>query len=126
VNDRVAAEFERLRSVYPDAELHEDDQSVRIPMYPLDESIWGVSSCEVAFSIPLPGQPPYAFRVRPGLMLASGEAILNYSYPVATVFGSDWGQFSWSPENWTAADDAKAGGVLRWARSFADRLAEGA
>jgi hypothetical protein len=122
----VAAELERLRSVYPDAELHADEQSVRIPTYPLDKSIWGVSSCEVALSIPLPGQPPYAFRVRPGLALVSGDAIQNYSYPVATVFGSDWGQFSWSPENWTAADDANVGGVLRWARSFADRFAEGA
>jgi hypothetical protein len=126
MSDRIAAEMAILRTVFPDAELHADGQTVRIPAYPLDRSIWGLTSCEVAFAIALPGQPPYAFRVRPGLSLITGAQIQNYSYPVTTAFGSDWGQFSWSPEIWTAADDAKMGSVLSWARSFADRLAEGA
>ena len=82
---------------------------------------------EVAFQFVLPGQPPYGFWVRPGLTLATGAAIQNYSYPVETPFGPGWGQFSWSPEDWSAQEDPRAAGnMLRWARSFAQRLAEGA
>ena len=75
----------------------------------------------------LPGQPPYGFWVRPGLTLITGEAISDYQFPVATPFGDGWGQFSWSPENWSTNDDPRhAGNMLRWAQSFARRLSEGA
>jgi hypothetical protein len=127
VNERVAAELALLRSAYPEAELHGEGPWARIPAYPIDESIWGRATVEAAFQFVLPGQPPYGFWVRPGLTLATGAAIQNYSYPVETSFGPDWGQFSWSPEDWSAQEDPRpAGNMLRWARSFAQRLAEGA
>lgn len=123
---RLAEELALLRTVYPDLEYRADGDWVRIPAYPLDESVWGIASCEIAFTIPLPGQPPYAFRVRPGLSVR-GAAPQSYTYPVETPFGPGWGQFSWAPEAWEpGATVARGANMLRWAQSFAVRLAEGA
>jgi hypothetical protein len=73
------------------------------------------------------GQAPYAFRVRPQLARADGGQPGNYTYPVATPWGADWGQFSWSPLEWVPRADIRAGAnMLNFARSFADRLREGA
>lgn len=127
MNDRLDAELEWLRTDFPDAELREDDLWARIPLYPISEELWGRTSCEVAFRFVLAGQPPYGFWVRPGLALVRGAPIQNYSFPVATPFGEGWGQFSWSPEEWTPRADVRRGAnMLQWARSFATRLAEGA
>ena len=127
MNERVRAELEWLRTGFPDAEFLEDVLWARIPSYPLPEALWGRSSCELAFRVVLPGQPPYGFWVRPGLSLLDGRPIQNYSYPVATGFGEGWGQFSWGPEEWVPRAAVRRGAnMLVWARSFALRLAEGA
>jgi hypothetical protein len=100
---------------------------VRIPTYPVPES-WSSNEVEVAFQIPpSAGQAPYAFRVRPGLTLIEGAQPTNYTYPVTTPWGDDWGQFSWSPSSWVPnADIRKGANMLDFVRSFSDRLAEGA
>lgn len=127
MNERLAAEVALLRTTFPDIEFREEDLWARIPAYPVPEQIWGRPECELAFRFVLPGQPPYGFWVRPGLALLSGAGIQNYSHPVATGFGEGWGQFSWSPEHWAPGADVRRGAnMLRWAESFATRLAEGA
>lgn len=125
MNERLAEELELLRTAFPDAELREDLWAL-IPAYPLRADIWGRSSCEIAFHFVLPGQPPYAFWVRPSLRLASGAMPANYTDGVETVFGPGWGQFSWAPEEWLPAADVRRGAnMLRWAQSFDLRLTEG-
>ncbi len=127
MNERLAAELELLRTAFQDAEFREEDLWARIPAYLISPEVWGRTTCEIAFRFVLPGQPPYGFWVRPGLTLISGAPIQNYSYPVATGFGDGWGQFSWSPEEWAPGADVRHGAnMLRWAQSFATRLAEGA
>jgi hypothetical protein len=124
MTERMAQELELLRTGFPKAELREDLWA-RIPAYPIDKVIWGRSRIEVAFRFVLPGQLPYGFWVRPGLALPSEVAIQSYGYPVDTPFGPGWGQFSWTPDNWSTGDNPKvAGNMLRWALSFAQRLAE--
>jgi hypothetical protein len=126
VSARIAEELALLRTIYPDLEHHSDGDWVRIPAYPLDGALWGLTSCEVVFKIPIPGQPPYAFWVRPGLSVRGGPP-QNYTFPVETPFGAGWGQFSWAPETWEpGASVARGANMMRWAESFAVRLAEGA
>lgn len=129
MTDRVHEELNLLRTAYPDLEYLEDAGAhwVRIPSYPVPEG-WSHSMVEVCFQIPSsPGQAPYAFRVRPGLQLAGDGQPDRYTYPVSTPWGEDWGQFSWSPVDWIPKEDVRAGAnMLNFARSFADRLHEGA
>jgi hypothetical protein len=129
MNERVAEELELLRTAYPDLEYREEGgiHWVRFPSYPVPEG-WSRTAVEVSFQIPpSPGQAPYAFRVRPGLQVAGGGSPGNYTYPVTTPWGEDWGQFSWSPVTWVPKEDIRAGAnMLDFARSFADRFREGA
>jgi hypothetical protein len=120
-----------LRTAYPDLEYCLDGGMhwVRIPSYPLPAGIWTVDSVEVAFRVPAqPGEAPYGFWVLPGLMLAGGGTINNYTFPASTSWGSGWGQFSFSlAEPWQPKADVRAGlNMLSFARGIADRLAEGA
>jgi hypothetical protein len=126
MSQRFDEEVALVRSAYPDLEVKPDGWA-RIPAYPCPEEIWGLTAVEVAFSFPagLPGQPPYAFLVRPGLTRPGG--VDNYSYPVTVPgFGEGWGQFSWSPEDWRPGPDVKRhSNMLDFVRSFAERLAQG-
>jgi hypothetical protein len=127
--ERVQEELQLLRMAYPDLEYRQegDVHWVHIPSYPVPQG-WFHPEVEVALQIPPSlGQAPYAFRVRPGLQLAGGGQPNNYTYPVTTPWGDDWGQFSWSPITWIPKEDIRAGAnVLNFVRSFADRLLEGA
>jgi hypothetical protein len=129
MTDRVEEELALLRSAYPDLEHLQDGDVhwVRIPSYAVPEG-WSEEEVEVAVQIPAsPGQAPYAFRVRPGLQLVGSGQVNNYTYPVTTPWGDDWGQFSWSPVEWVPKMDIRAGAnMLNFVRSFADRLREGA
>jgi Prokaryotic E2 family E len=120
-----------LRTAYPDLDERFEGgvHWVRIPSYGVPSGIWSVEAVEVAFRIPSQaGEAPYAFWVRPGLTLASGGTINNYAFPASTPWGSDWGQFSFSPaEPWQPKGDIRAGAnMLNFARAIADRLREGA
>jgi hypothetical protein len=127
--ERVQEEVELLRTAYRDLEYRQEAgvHWVRISSYAVPEG-WSHAEVEVAFQVPGSiGQAPYAFRVRPGLRLEGGGQINNYTYPVTTPWGDDWGQFSWSPVTWVPKEDIRAGAnMLNFVRSFADRLREGA
>ncbi len=126
---RVEEELELLRIAYPNLEyLREGDLHwVRISSYPVPEG-WSHAEVEVAVQIPASaGQAPYGFRVRPGLQLADDGQPNNYTYPVTTPWGDDWGQFSWSPIEWVPKAEIRAGAnMLNFVRSIADRLRDGA
>jgi Prokaryotic E2 family E len=131
--ERLQQELELLRSAYPDLEYLPagEAQWVRIPSYPVPVG-WAheqtpVTAAEIAFQIPTQdGQAPYAFYVRPAFALASGGAPGNYTATATTPWGSDFAQFSWSPsEPWIPTADIRAGAnMLRFARSFAERLGD--
>ena len=126
---RVGEELDLLRTAFPDLDYREEGgvHWVRLPSYPVPPG-WTPGRVEVCFQIPaMAGQAPYAFRVRPQLVRADGGQPGNYTYPVATPWGSDSGQFCWSPLEWVPKADIRAGAnMLNFARSFADRLREGA
>lgn len=118
-----------LRGCWPQLEYLDAGHWVRIPRYAVPPGIWTVQEVEVAFQIPehLPGQAPYGFYVRPGLVLAAdGSQPDNYTYPAVTPFGGDWGKFSWSPVDWRpAAEPAAGSNMVDFVRSFAERLRQG-
>jgi hypothetical protein len=120
-----------LGAVYPDLETRVEGgvQWVRIPRYPVPEAIWSVPEADLAFRIPgNAGEAPYGFWVHPGLSLRTGGAVANYSYPIATPWGADWGQFSFQPEEtWQPKAEVTSGvNMVHFARGIADRLSEGA
>jgi hypothetical protein len=120
-----------LRSEYPELEhlLEGGVHWVRIPSHPLPPGVWTLGEADVAFRIPqLAGEAPYGFWVSPGLAMAGGGGIGNYSFPATTPWGNDWGQFSLAPVGqWQPRSDVRAGAnMLRFARGIADRLKEGA
>jgi Prokaryotic E2 family E len=128
---RVLDELGLLRACWPALEFVEAGLWVRLANYPLPRGIWDRGTCEVAFQIPtqLPGQAPYGFYVRPGLELAGGGAIGNYTFPTLEppFDSSPWGKFSWALAEWQpAAEAGKGSNMVQFARSIADRLREGA
>lgn len=115
-----------LRTAYPDLEYGIDGgvHWVRIPSYPLPTGIWTVDAVDVAFRISgQPAEAPYGFWAHPGLTLATEGTINNYTFPASTPWGTDWGQFSFSPaEPWKPKADVRAGvNMLNFARGIADR-----
>ena len=128
-HSRVDEELELLRRNFPELEYLANGNWVRLPRCVLPDALWDPEVVEVCFQIPekIPGQAPYGFYVRPGLAAQSGQTISNYVYPAPTAFGADWGKFSWQLEGWAPAADLIAGtNMLNFARSIADRFAQGA
>lgn len=131
--ERLDQELALLRSAYPDLEYRDVDGAhwVRIPAYSVPDG-WAhqgdaVNEAEIAFQIPAEtGQAPYAFYVRPPITLSAGGTPTNYTPSAATPWGSDFAQFSWSPnEAWVPKADIRAGAnMLNFAHSFSDRLGE--
>lgn len=128
MTSRVDAELALLREEWPALKYEPADQWVLLPEYPLPEG-WSRAQAPTAFQIPMGslGQPPYAFYVD-GPITFLGQTPGNYSHPTTVVpFAGQWGVFSWSPESWLWAEDPTKGANMRsFARSFADRFAEGA
>jgi hypothetical protein len=127
VTSRVDAEMALLRAQWPALSYEPAGQWILLPDYPLPEG-WSQPSVNVAFQIPAgpPGSPPYAFCVDAPLTF-NGATPANYTPTGAPVpFPGVWGQFSWAPEAWPWAEDPAQGANMRaFARSFADRFAEG-
>lgn len=126
MNERAQAEATLVASAYPDLEVHSDGWA-RIPAYPIPGGLWTVEVAEVAFRFPenLPGEAPYAFWVRPPLVLRSGATVQNVTM-ASTPFGDGWQQFSWSTEPWQpGATPSDGSNMLHFVRSFATRLGEG-
>lgn len=128
MKERWQEELELLKKAYPDLETSETDGHwCRLPSYRVPGEAFQPEMVEVAFRIPgQAGEQPYGFWVRPGVEAEGGATISNYSFPATTPWGSDWGQFSWSPVSWLPKADVRAGSnMVNFVRSFADRLGEG-
>lgn len=125
--ERIKEEVKLLQACFP-LEYREAGHWVRINNYPVDEQIWTCPVVDVAFQIPesIPAQQPYGFYVHPNLGLRSGETIDNYAYPAPTIFGDEWGKFSWQLLVWAPKADIVAGtNMVNFAHSIADRFREG-
>jgi hypothetical protein len=126
MNERWQEELELLREYFPELEYseHGGEHWCRLPSYPVTGGKFRPESVEVAFRIPpRPGEPPYAFWVRPAVEAVNGGPIQNYTNPAPTAWGSDWAQFSWSPLEWVPkADVGTPPNMLTFVRSFADRF----
>ena len=129
MSERIESELALLRTAYPALEYRPDGRWVRIASYVVPVGIWSQAQIEICFQIPtgIPGEAPYGFYVRPHLTLANGRVPNNYTYPAPTVFGQDWGKFSWILDPWTPQADVRAGSnMLDFALSIHGRLKEGA
>lgn len=128
MSERFEQELELLRSVHPELEYRQEAglHWVRIASWALPAGVFDRDFAGIAFQIPPhAGQAPYGFWVHPGLQLAKGGNPGSYTYPTATPWGQDWGQFSWSPCSWMPTADIRCGSnMLQFVRSFADRLSE--
>jgi hypothetical protein len=129
MNTRIGQELEMLKGCWPELEYREEGHWVRIPRYLVPGDIWKVTEIEVSFQIPenLPGQAPYAFYVRPDMVLRDGRGPKDYTNPAnAQPFGEGWGKFSWQLEPWLpTADPARGSNMVNFVQSFANRLREG-
>lgn len=127
---RADQELRLLRAWFGEAlEYRSDGQWVRVSEYQIPSDLWTPDTIEVCFQLPpgLPGQAPYAFHVRPQLLLMNGATINNYTFPTATPFGDGWGTFSWQLAEWCpGAEPCSGTNMLDFARSIADRFREGA
>ena len=125
---RVDAELTLLRQRWPSLEYEPSGQWVLLPEYPLPDG-WSRAATGIAFQIPSgpPSQPPYAFHVD-GPLTFLGQQPAQYTHPAAAgPFPGDWATFSWAPETWLWAETPVDGANMRsFARSFADRFAQGA
>lgn len=128
MTSRVDAEVALLRAAWPGLLFEAAGQWVLLSGYPLPDG-WSQPTVNVAFQIPAgpPSSPPYAFCVDAPLT-HNGTAPDNYVASGAPVpFPGQWGQFSWAPETWPWAEHPADGANMRsFARSFAERFAEGA
>lgn len=129
MSGRVQEELALLQTAYPTLEYREEAgqhwvrlASWRLPPGPFDREL-----VEVVFQVPPDvGQAPYGFWVRPGLALPNGSAPGNYACPDTTPWGPDFGKFSWTYPDWRpTADIGQGSNMLRFVRSFHDRLREG-
>ncbi|ALA59343.1 multiubiquitin domain-containing protein [Nitrospira moscoviensis] len=127
--DRIRQELAMLRGGWPDLQYVPEGHWVRIPRYVTSKDIWMFTEPEVCFQIPagLPGQNPYAFYVRPHMLLTGGGIPGSYTFPAdSTPFGTGWGRFSWQLEPWQPhADVAKGSNMVNFVLSFADRFRQG-
>lgn len=127
--DRIEAEVELLRTVFPGVEYR--DGWVRLPGVTLPAG-WTPSVVDVVFQISdtFPGAPPYGIFVPAGLRF-NGTMPQNYTEPAGSQppFEGPWGIFSWTVvdgADWRpTASVAHGVNLVQWARGFAQRFAEG-
>lgn len=135
MRSRIAEELALLRQFYQDVRHaeHGGDDWFLIPRYRSPQG-WTRASASVV-EIPItffvttahPMSKPYAFMVPHDLRW--GATVPNNAGGVskAPPFSAQWMQLSWDVEDWKPhAEIAKGSNLLTWARSFANRLKEGA
>jgi hypothetical protein len=130
MNERIETELAMLRACWPSLEFVEAGHWLLIPSQRLLDGLWDHAEVEIATQIPpqIPGQAPYGFYVRPGLLTAAGQAPANYTYPSdePPFPGGSWGKFSWTPVCWAPQASATAGdNMVSFMHSIAERLREG-
>jgi hypothetical protein len=126
VNEWGVQELRLLHHCWPSLVHAEGTNWCQIPGFTLPPG-WNRTTVDVAFQIPaaLPGQEPYAFWVRGGIVLASGALPTNYNFPDSTPWGDQWGKFSWSLNPWApGAQPGDGTSMIDFVRSFTGRLQE--
>ncbi len=132
---RIEQEFAVLQEHYADVEHTEQggEDWFRLPSYPFPAG-WQVGSAPItsgaiAFRIgaAYPSGEPYGFYAPAGINF-EGCAPSNPGSGVNPPFAGAWQHFSWAPDGtWAAtADVRRSSNLLSWARSFGQRLQEGA
>lgn len=129
-DERIAAEIELLRGVYPGMRYESTGRWILLPGYALPDG-WSATAVDVAFQISAshPGTPPYGVYAPSGLQFR-GTAPTNYSDPAANQppFPGRWAIFSWTPEEgqWLPlADPSKGANLVNWAVGIAQRFRQG-
>jgi len=127
VTEWVTEQVDLLRTQWPDLTYLTDGRWVLLPHWDLPDG-WSASTVDIACQIPAtPEQPPYAFYVNVQNLTFNGYQPGNWTPSASVPFGGSWSVFSWAPEGWWATGSANLGpNMLTFARSFGDRLAEGA
>lgn len=130
MNEWGAAELQRMQTEWPNLRhIDQGEDWVMFPDYPLPSG-WNVDKVDLAVRVPrgLPAEAPYAFWVRGGLLMDSGKAPDNYTYPsIGLPFDavSSWGQFSWVLEPWApGSEPGKGTGMVHFVQSIRHRLAD--
>lgn len=124
-----------LRRYYGDVEHTElnGEDWFKLPSYPYPAG-WQVGDSAIEHGPILfrvgasyPTQHPYAFCTPAGINFR-GRPPENAGGAPATPFAGSWLQFSWQPDGeWAPKADAEGGSNLNtWARSFNERLKQGA
>lgn len=132
---RIEQELALLHEPYPDVEHqeHGGEDWFRLPTYPFPEG-WrvadaSITSAPVVFRIVVayPSAEPYGFYAPAGVNF-SGNPPTNPGSGASPPFGGSWQHFSWAPDgSWAPTADVRRGSnLLVWARSFGQRLREGA
>jgi hypothetical protein len=132
---RIEQEFALLREHYSDVEHqeHGGEDWFRLPTYPFPVG-WQLASAPVTsapvvfrLGIAYPSGEPYGFYTPAGINF-SGSAPTNPGSGANPPFTGSWQHFSWAPDgSWAPTADVRRGSnLLTWARSFGQRLREGA
>ena len=132
---RIEQELALLHEPYPDVEHqeHVGEDWFRLPTYPFPAG-WrvadaSITSAPVVFRIVVayPSAEPYGFYAPAGINF-SGNPPTNPGSGASPPFGGSWQHFSWAPDgSWAPTADVRRGSnLLVWARSFGQRLREGA
>ena len=132
---RIAEELALLQECYPDVEHkeHAGEDWFKLPRYLLPPG-WRIGGepiemASVVFKVgaAYPMGEPYGFLAPAGINY-KGSPPGNPGSSVAPPFEGSWQHFSWAPDGcWVpTADVRKGSNLLVWARSFMQRLKEGA
>jgi hypothetical protein len=132
---RIEQELALLREHYADLEHqeHGGEDWFRLLTYPFPDG-WqlasaSITSASVVFRVGIayPAGEPYGFYAPAGINF-SGNAPTNPGSGANPPFDGAWQHFSWAPDgSWAPTADVRRGSnLLTWARSFGQRLREGA
>jgi hypothetical protein len=127
VTDWVTRQLELMRTQWPNLSYLDDGHWVRVPDWQLPHG-WSLPTVDIAFQIkPAVDQPPYAFYVNSTDLKFNGKTPENWTMSAEVQFPGAWSVFSWAPETWIPTANPNLGpNMLAFARSFANRFAEGA
>ncbi len=114
MDERRLKEFALLEQRYEEIERGPNLDWVIIKAFRLPQS-WGRDTTQILIILPpgYPITPPDNFYVDPGLRLASGGPMNNYSEG-SSHLGQNWGQFSHhvDPSTWKPSADVVSGDNL--------------
>ena len=125
--ERRLKEIDLLRKKYGELEHGANIEWVIFKSFKLSSG-WNCEVTRLLIIVPpgYPMTPPDNFYVEPGLKLASGSGVTNYSEPVSQL-EQTWGQFSYHVDSgdWKATADILSGhNLLTFMLGVEKRLSE--